>query len=312
MSIARRAWTGAAIGVVLAFPFACKKKPPEPSCDERMDALQAWMEHLRGEGEAVQRGTLASLDDPPRIGIDGDDIVLDASRVTFGGSSSASTSDPATLLSELKKWRDASQSVRRQLRMDKTESDGPVRLSIRPSTRWLDVVTLFDTLGKAGVERVGFVFIGKTALTPPAETSVSQWFQEHPHSVADGSWSKPLTPPTRALFSCPDVVVSIGATRGESIDPSQRTRILAELPPSLRKDGCKCDVEAVKATLWAAYGRYERVPTLTQTVLVGKKGAVGVAVVEASADEPWEKVVPRVTAASAKHVPVAFGVATSP
>ena len=268
------------------------------------------MEGLAGEGEPVPRGTLVAIDDPPQVGVDGAEIELDAGRVKLSGGSSASTSDQATLLNELKSWRKLSEDVRR-FRSQK-ESDVPVRLSIRPNTRWLDAVTLFEALSKAGVQRVGFVFIGKSLLLPPAETSISRYFQEHPHSVKDSSWSKPFTAPSRAFLQCPDVIVSIGATSGESLDPSQRTRMLAELPPSIRQCHCKVDVEEVKAALWAEYQRYDMVPTLTHTVLVGTKGAAGVVTVEASAVEPWEKVAPRVAAASAKHTPIALGVTTSP
>ncbi len=310
MATAGRWWTGVAIGLMYVVTFACKKKPPEPSCDERTRALAVWMESLASEGEPVPRGTLVALDDPPQVGVDGVEIELDAGRVTLGGTSSASTSDPATLLNELKSWRKTSEDVRR-FRPQK-ESDLPVRLSIRPNTRWLDAVTLFEALGKAGVQRVGFVFIAKSLLLPPAETSISRYFQEHPQSVKDQSWSKPFTAPTRAFLQCPEVVVSIGATSGESLDPSQRTRMLAELPPSIRECHCKVDVEEVKAALWAAYQRYDKAPTLTHTVLVGTRGAAGVVAVEASAVESWEKVAPRVTAASAKHSPIFLGVATSP
>ena len=310
MTTARRWWTGAAIGLVYVVSFGCKRKPPEPSCDERTRALAVWMEGLAGEGEPVPRGTLVALDDPPQVGVDGAEIELDAGRVKLSGGSSASTSDQATLLNELKSWRKISEDVRR-FRSQK-ESDVPVRLSIRPNTRWVDAVTLFEALSKAGVQRVGFVFIGKSLLLPPAETSISRYFQEHPQSVKDSSWSKPFTAPSRAFLQCPDVIVSIGATSGESLDPSQRTRMLAELPPSIRQCHCKVDVEEVKAALWAEYQRYDMVPTLTHTVLVGTKGAAGVVTVEASAVEPWEKVAPRVTAASAKHSPIALGVTTSP
>ncbi len=312
MALVRRRWTGVAIGLVQILSLACKKKPPEPSCDERTRELAAWIESLASEGESVPRGTVVALDDPPRVGVDGVEIELDAGRVSLGGASSASTSDPATLLNELNSWLKWFRNSGRRSAPEKETTDLPVRLSIRPNTRWLDAVTLLEALGKAGVQRVGFVFIGKSLLAPPAETSVSRWFQEHPQGVDDSSWSKPLAVPTRAFLQCPEVVVAIGASSGRSLDASGRARILADLPPEIRKCACKVDVEAVKAALWAEYRRYDRLPTLTHTVLVGTKGAAGVVGVEAGAAEPWEKVAPRVTAASAKHTPIAFGVAASP
>ena len=52
--------------------------------------------------------------------------------------------------------------------------------------------------------------------------------------------------------------------------------------------------------------------TMKRIRRVATKGAAGVVTVEASAVEPWEKVAPRVAAASAKHTPIALGVTTSP
>jgi hypothetical protein len=312
MPTGRRCWTGVVTGAVFVLAFSCKKKPPEPSCDERVRALESWMQALGSEGASVPRATLVTLDEPPRAGIDGSDIELDAGRVTISGGLSASTSDPATLVNELNTWRNAVDNVRRQIRPGEEGRDRALRLSIRPGTPWPDVATLFDALAKAGFQRVGIVFIGKSALSPPADTNVSRWFQQHPNSVADSSWSKPLAAPSRAFIQCPEVIVPIGASAGESVDPSQRTRMLADLPPTLRKCDCKVDLEAVKAALWAEYGRYENAPTLTHTVLLGTKGAPGVVDVQASGGETWEKAAPRVVAAAAKHLPVVFSVATSP
>lgn len=312
MSNGGRHWVGAAIGALVIAAAGCKKKPPGPSCDERVRALESWMQSLASEGESAPRGTLAALDEPSRPGIEGQEVELDSGRVKLSASSSASTSDTATLVNELTSWRKAAEDVHRRLHPGETGSDSAVRLSIRPSTRWLDVVTLFDALGKAAFQRVGIVFIGRSLLSPPADTNVSRWFVQHPKSFDDSSWSKPLSVPGRAFMQCPGVVAPIGASAGDSIDSLQRNRMLTDLPPTIRKCDCKVDVEAVKAALWAEYGRYENVPTLTHTVLVAAKGAAGAVDIQGSAGETWEKMAPRVAAAAAKHTPVAFDVTTPP
>jgi hypothetical protein len=141
---------------------------------------------------------------------------------------------------------------------------------------------------------------------------VSRWFQEHPNGLDDSSWSNPMSAPGRAFMKCPGLIVPIGGSAGGSIDPQQRDRMLADVPPTLRDCDCKMDVEAVKAGLWAEFGRYDKVPTLTRTVLFATKGTAGAVEVNAGAGESWEKIAPRVAAAAAKHSPVVLGIATSP
>jgi hypothetical protein len=51
---------------------------------------------------------------------------------------------------------------------------------------------------------------------------------------------------------------------------------------------------------------------LTHAIQPGTKGAAGVVEVTATASETWEKVAGRVAEAAAKHLPIVFGLATSP
>lgn len=313
MAMGRRRWIAAAIGASLLVASACKKKPAGPSCDEQVNALGTWIQTLSSEGESVPKGTLAVLDEPSRPGIDAPDLELDSGRVKLSVTSSASTSDPASLVNELTSWRKSVGDVWRQLHPGQpAKEDFAARLSIRPSTRWSDVVTLMDALGKAGFTRVGFVFIGKSAASRPADTNVSRWFEENPRGFDDMSWSKPLSVPGRAFMKCPELIVPIGGSAGDSIDSQQRNRMLADVPPTLRECDCKMDVEAVKAAIWAEYRRYEKVPTLTHTVLIGTRGTAGAIDVRAGAAETWDKMAARVASAADKHSPIVFAVATAP
>lgn len=288
------------LGVMGTFGAGCRKKGP--ACSERVEALDAWMQQLAAEGDAVPKGSVVSVDERSNVGVDGTDIELDGARVVFE-QHTASTADPSSMQEELRKQRGARIDVAKRLLLKDAE-ELAARLRIRPSTTWHDVVTTFDALGRVGYTRVAIVLIGKSSVTAPTSTDVSQWFEEHPSKSDD--WSMPAAP-ARALLQCPKLLTPLRATSDTSIDRNTKSKTLHEdVPMEMKACGCQVDDEAVKAIIWSSYGRYSGVPSLTHTLVPGTRGAAGVVEVTAAASVSWESMATRVLQAASKNMPVAL------
>ncbi|ACY16371.1 hypothetical protein [Haliangium ochraceum] len=294
----------AALGVCLG---ACKDEPPAPpaaapaaapatapapaaaSCEQRSDALIAWMDTLATEGPsgALQEAggarvprseTLfpAPVAAAPRVEINDSHLVFQG-QVVAEVAALASGEAAVARLFAAPAARGAEGAA---------AQPGEVHVYASESTPWRVLVDVATGLSVAGYERIGLVMRTDSTLAPPPLPALSQGDDGSPDETSkrlvDQAWS-----------GCPAALpLTVAAARQGA--RAQRKAAFDALRKALL--GCECAIDDswVRPVVWGLYGRGASREILTLKLVELGEGER----IAAPADARWADVAARVAEAS--------------